>query len=640
MKRAFAFMMALALVLSLSVNVFAAETGSITIANPTFGVEYAIYKIFDATYKPAVEETGKKGVAYSIDPGTALDPNPVFDLMFEYDEETKTYTNDIFNYNPDSNAVTLKDGIGDDVLFAYLQELVENDSVQPVLPTVTLQPESEEEGEMAEPIVFENLPYGYYLITSSLGALVTVNSNTPDITVVDKNQEPNDVDDLFEKKVQAGVDTEGKPNWVESNSALVGDDVTYKVSFGATNYDGDDLIKYYVIRDEKSSSLWVEFQDIAITVTDKKTGEVHTLDKGFYYCANDAIDTDEWEYIGAGWGTITEGQEPDPNTADWYLIHYTYDAFEIVIPWLDDYTFTGKQNATQGFKLDFDLRKDDNNEVYSESMYGSPAHVEIIYTAAVGPDAVNSNAENKAWLDWVTTDGTYGPEDPEITVTKTYNMAIIKTANDGDAATQKPATRLAGATFEIYQDADCTIPVYVIPTNNPGVYILDDFANDTSGQNRVTSRERYAGYWEDYINGTVDAPNPNGSENPRNDITTLEDGQLIILGLEAGTYYIKETNPPVGYNPLPGVTTITVGPEGGAKTESFPGYVSLPDADGNRQDLPAIVAHTITIINYQGSELPSTGGAGTVKMITIGTIVAIGFAVLLITQKKMTVYQD
>ncbi|MBR4878510.1 MAG: LPXTG cell wall anchor domain-containing protein [Clostridia bacterium] len=39
-------------------------------------------------------------------------------------------------------------------------------------------------------------------------------------------------------------------------------------------------------------------------------------------------------------------------------------------------------------------------------------------------------------------------------------------------------------------------------------------------------------------------------------------------------------------------------------------------------------------------ELPSTGGEGTMRMITIGSIVAIAFAVLLITNKKMSVYQD
>ena len=62
MKRFLSFMMALAMLLSMSVNAFAAEgeegttpvyetgDGSITITNATVGHNYTIYKIFDATF--------------------------------------------------------------------------------------------------------------------------------------------------------------------------------------------------------------------------------------------------------------------------------------------------------------------------------------------------------------------------------------------------------------------------------------------------------------------------------------------------------------------------------------------------------------------------------------------------------------
>ena len=48
----------------------------------------------------------------------------------------------------------------------------------------------------------------------------------------------------------------------------------------------------------------------------------------------------------------------------------------------------------------------------------------------------------------------------------------------------------------------------------------------------------------------------------------------------------------------------------------------------------------MNIENFSGVELPSTGGEGTIMMITFGTMVALAFAVLLITQKKMSIYQD
>ena len=48
----------------------------------------------------------------------------------------------------------------------------------------------------------------------------------------------------------------------------------------------------------------------------------------------------------------------------------------------------------------------------------------------------------------------------------------------------------------------------------------------------------------------------------------------------------------------------------------------------------------INIANNSGVELPSTGGEGTMLMITIGTMIAMAFAVLLITHKKMSIYHD
>ena len=56
-----------------------------------------------------------------------------------------------------------------------------------------------------------------------------------------------------------------------------------------------------------------------------------------------------------------------------------------------------------------------------------------------------------------------------------------------------------------------------------------------------------------------------------------------------------------------------------------------------KHDYTATVAN---VENSKGIELPSTGGEGKVMLITIGSIVALAFAVLLITHKKMSVYHD
>ena len=62
------------------------------------------------------------------------------------------------------------------------------------------------------------------------------------------------------------------------------------------------------------------------------------------------------------------------------------------------------------------------------------------------------------------------------------------------------------------------------------------------------------------------------------------------------------------------------------------------DKDGNAD---FTVSHeALNIANNKGVELPSTGGKGTMMLLTFGTMVAVAFAVLMITQKKMSIYND
>lgn len=595
MKRLFSFMMALVLVLSLGVTAFAAEnTGSITITNATKEDTYTLYHIFDATY--SVDADGEAdSIRYTIKPD-----NQFYSYMFG---EDGTAENPYFHLKADGVVEKKNESVTDAQIIDYLTEMVRSENHE-------FEPEKTEKATGAT-LAFSGLPYGYYLIDKGVSSSVTIDSNTPDVKVIDKNQIPGTE---FDKLVK---DDTGE--WAASNSASVGDMVEWMVSFEATNYDGDAVVQYYAITDEKSPSLWVEFDQIKVYVDGTE------LKNGYYYCANNSINTDEWEYLG-------EWTSGDPNKADWYLIHYTFDKFEIVIPWLDDYVFAGKQDANQGYELTFDLDENDGNDTHSDSKFASPVEVELYYKASVGPTASGGTAKNSAHLDWVTAGGESGPEDPETTDTKVYNLGVTKIANDGTA--EQAATRLAGAVFELYKDRACTEAVYVIPTNNTGVYILDDVDTDISGTNRTTSREVYTGHWENYINGTVDNPNPNGPGQKRKDMVTPANGQLVIMGLEAGTYYLKETQAPVGYNELPAAQEVKVGPEGIAGTYSDPSYKNL------KGEPIQFAVSKIDIVNSKGVELPSTGGEGTMLMITIGTMIAMAFAVLLITHKKMSIYHD
>ena len=588
MKRLFSFMMAVVLVLSLGVTAFAAEnTGSITITNATQGDSYSLYKIFDATYSGNVNEDGDAdAVSYSI-----TTDNQFFSYMFGTDGKTE---NTYFSYDAVTGAVTRKEGTQNSDIISYLTDMVRDEEKNfTAVKTETADDET---------LAFSNLPYGYYLIDKGVGAAVTINSNTPDIKVIDKNQIPGT---NFGKLVW----DEATETWVSSSSANIGDIVDFKVEFDATNYDGEKQIKYYTIKDTKGSALWVEFDDITV-----KVGNT-TLTQGYYHCANPSIDTDEWEYLG----TWTDEKKPD--NAQWYLIHHGYDEFDIVIPWLAGHDFEG---TTNGFTLNYGEDAD--------SKYDSPVDVVIEYSASVEPGATigggkDNNLWNTAKLTW-TSDTTDGPDDPSSTDITVFALGLEKI----DADTRE---HLAGAVFEVYRDKDCTKPVYVIPTNIKGVYILDDLNTIVSGKNRETSREKYAAYLEAYLGA-------NYATTQKNVVTSEANGKLIILGLEAGDYYLKETEAPDGYNKLATTTMVTVG-------QTNNSFFVIADGNGNVVDEQnAIAGYTkynytatsTTVENSKGVELPSTGGEGTMMLITIGTMVAMAFAVLLITHKKMSIYHD
>ena len=589
MKKFLSILMVLTMVLSLSVTAFAAEenTGSITITNATIGNSYSLFKIFDATY--SVDANGNAdAVSYSI-----TTDNQFFSYMFGADGKTE---NTYFAYDAVTGAVTRKEGTQNSDIVGYLTDMVRSEANSfTAVTTVTAADET---------VKFDNLPYGYYLIDKGNGAAVTIDSNTPDVEVIDKNQIPGTD---FSKLVW----DEETEQWVTNSSANIGDIVNFKVEFDATNYDGEKQIKYYTIADTKGEALWVEFNSVEVWVDGKK------LDRGYYHGVDGTSNTGEWKYFG----TWTEEEKASADNAQWYMIHRGFDAFDIVIPWMDNYHFEGTTN-------DFSLTYGED----AKSIYGSPVEVVVKYNASIEPGATignsqNNNLWNSADLSW-TSDKTDGPDDPSTTTITVYALGLEKVDADTDA-------HLAGAVFEIFSDEDCTKPVYVIPTDIKGVYILDDLNTVVSGKNRESSRKKYEAYLEAYLG-------ENWATTQKNVVTSEANGKIVILGLEAGNYYLKETAAPDGYNKLATTTVVNVG-------QTNHSFFVIADENGDVFDAQTAtgeqIKHTYTVTstiieNSKGVELPSTGGEGTFWLITIGTMMAIGFAVFLITHKKMSVYVD
>ena len=135
-------------------------------------------------------------------------------------------------------------------------------------------------------------------------------------------------------------------------------------------------------------------------------------------------------------------------------------------------------------------------------------------------------------------------------------------------------TKLEGATFKLFDKNNNIIYVELIENN---VY-------------RVTTEE--------------------------NDVL-INAGEATIEGLDADTYYLEEVTPPTGYNKLTSKVEVIISKVGSNNTFS---------------------RFTAEVLNYTGSQLPETGGIGTTLFLTLGSILVIGFGLLLVT--KLRVYKE
>lgn len=112
--------------------------------------------------------------------------------------------------------------------------------------------------------------------------------------------------------------------------------------------------------------------------------------------------------------------------------------------------------------------------------------------------------------------------------------------------------------------------------------------------------------------------------------------QFTFTGLDAGKYKLVESVTPKGYNTINPIE-FTVEAEHDALSDD-PKLTKLVCKGADGTDYTTDMATgtiTMEVLNAAGSTLPSTGGTGTTIFYVIGSVLAVGAAILLISKKRM-----
>ena len=201
--------------------------------------------------------------------------------------------------------------------------------------------------------------------------------------------------------------------------------------------------------------------------------------------------------------------------------------------------------------------------------------ISVKYTATVNKNAVAAVSKNTAKLEYSNKPGTNETGTTTPVEKKVYTAKIVV-----DKVEKGTGTKLANAEFVLYKKDTATnaVTYYKLTT--------------TAGINEAKV---------EWVDNATDATV----------LKTDDNGAAEFIGLSDGTYYLKETKAPDGYNVLTADVEITIA--------------------GNENDTTTLT-HTQKVENNKGALLPETGGIGTIGLTALA--VAVVACALFLPKKK------
>lgn len=374
-----------------------------------------------------------------------------------------------------------------------------------------------------------------------------------------------------------------KAAYAYAKTATLNDDAKKSVEAISTSVTFEDLpLGYYVVGSTVGSLCELKTTNKKVTITDKN--DVPSVEKKVVkYNENHSENLVDSNSANIGEEVVFKTTIDIKPGANNYILHDKMDShlrYDSILQIHDnndknivatDYVVktTGLTDADCTFELSFTdafyaNNRDDIDTKKLNKIY-------VYYQATVKDDAVvKQEMKNNTYL-------TYGENNTKSnedeTITKTFEIPVFKyTGTD---------TALEGAKFILSTDEKCTDSTKTLK-----------FTKNTEDKYRYDST------------------------NGKTELVSLTDGMIHIEGIKAGTYYLKETEAPKGYNLLKDIQKIEISEDGSIKLNGKP------------------ITDNVGVKNNSGSLLPSTGGMGTTLIYLIGGALVLGSGIVLANKKR------